>query len=191
MAHELEADLPGGLVPGDVELRVLLLQLAQLAQCGVNVGPLRKAHLIGQHRLQQRDGGLRLHPQALAGIGMTQARNSAHLPRRDGLRQTVLGAGVQAQLVSLLLPEQPGRLPAAGPAVGEEGLHPEAAPCDLQIGEPSPLGVPGDLKDLCTELLGVQGRDGIPPDALEQFRHAVQLQRRTEPAGKHLPVANE
>ena len=44
---------------------------------------------------------------------------------------------------------------------------------------------------LCTELLGVQGRDGIPPDALEQFRHAVQLQRRTEPAGKHLPVANE
>lgn len=75
--------------------------------------------------------------------------------------------------------------------VCEEALHPEAAPGDLQIGEPGPLGVPGDLKNLRAELLGIQGRDGVPADPLEQLRHSVQLQRRAKPAGKHLPVADE
>ena len=49
-----------------MELGVLLLQLAQLAQGGVDIGPLRKKHLIGQHRLQQRDGGFKILDDTLA-----------------------------------------------------------------------------------------------------------------------------
>ena len=45
---------PELLIPDDVELGILLLQLAQLAQGGVGVAPLGQQHLIGEHRLQRR-----------------------------------------------------------------------------------------------------------------------------------------
>ena len=53
----------------------------------------------------------------------------------------------------------------------------------------------GDLVGQTVPLLDVKGHVGHQSRALdnlqEALHHAVQLQRRTEPAGKHLPVANE
>ena len=42
LPHQLDVDLPGLLVPGDVELGVLLFQLAELLQGRVGVHPLRQ-----------------------------------------------------------------------------------------------------------------------------------------------------
>ena len=124
-AHELQADLPGLLAPGDVELGVLLLQLAQLLQGGVHVGTLGQDDLIGEDRLQQGDGGLGLKAQALPGVGAAQAGHGAHRPGGHLVRRPVLGPGVDAQLVRLLLPHLV--LGQAGAAVGEQVLHLQGA----------------------------------------------------------------
>ena len=161
-AHELQADLSGLLAPGHMELGVLLLQLPQLLQGGVHVGPLGEDDLIGEDRLQQGDGGLGLKAQPLPGVGAAQPRHGAHPAGGDGVCRPELGAGVDPQLVRLLLPHLVRREGAVRPLVGEKGLHLQAAPGDLQIGEAHPLGVPGDLEHLGPELLGVDRGGGVP-----------------------------
>ena len=49
-------DFPAVLVPGHVELGVLLLQLTELFQGRVDVGPLGELHLVGEYWLQHRQG---------------------------------------------------------------------------------------------------------------------------------------
>lgn len=69
LPHELDVDLPQPLVPHEVELGILLLQQAELAQGGVGILPLGEEHLVGEHRLQGGGQGLRLCPKALPGGG--------------------------------------------------------------------------------------------------------------------------
>ena len=52
----LGVDLPAGLVPHQVELGVLLLQLAEFGQEDLGVHLLRQEEAVGDHRLQQRRG---------------------------------------------------------------------------------------------------------------------------------------
>ena len=129
LPHQLDVDLPGLLVPGDVELGVLLFQLAELLQGRVGVHPLRQQHLIGQHRLQGRGGPAGLDAQALPRPAAGEARHSAHRPRRGLLHRAELGAGVDAELVRLLLPHLLIR--QAGAAVGQQALHPQGAAGDF------------------------------------------------------------
>ena len=57
LPHELDVDLPQPLVPHEVELGILLLQQAELAQGGVGILPLGEEHLVGEHRLQGGGAG--------------------------------------------------------------------------------------------------------------------------------------
>ena len=69
---------------------------------------------VGDHRLQQggRRGGL--GPQALAGVGLGEPQQGAHLAGGNRLRGLVLGPGVQAQLGDLFLQHLPARLGEVG-----------------------------------------------------------------------------
>ena len=120
-------DLAAVLVPGQVELGVLLLQLPQLGQKNLGGTVRGQAQAVGDHRLQQgrRCGGV--GPQPLAGIGLGEAQQGAHLAGGDRLRRLELGPGVQAQLGDLFL----HRLPTGLGEVGE--------------GVPDGQGSPGDL----------------------------------------------
>ena len=120
-------DLAGLLIPGNVELGILLLQLAQIAQGSVGIRPLRQQHLIGQHRLQRRGSPAGLNPQALSRPAAGETRHGAHRPRRGLLHRAELGAGVDADLIHLLLPHLV--LSQTRAAVGQKALHPQGAAC--------------------------------------------------------------
>ena len=132
-AHELDMDLAQCLVPHHVELRFLFFQTVQLAQCGMDVGPLRQQHLIAQHRFQHRHIAVPLCAQTFARTGFGQAGDRAHLPRSDGLDQRIFCAGIQPQLVGLFRP----RLAVC--FAGELGFH-----LQLAAGHPQP-SQPGAL----------------------------------------------
>ena len=117
LAHQLDMDLAQGLVPDHMELGLLLFQPVKLAQRGVHIRALGQQHLIAQHRLQHRQVAVPLRPQTLARAGFGQAGNGAHLPGADALRQRILCAGVEPQLVGLFGPWLPVDL------AGELGFH--------------------------------------------------------------------
>ena len=54
LAHQLDMNLPQALVPNQPQLRVLLLQLPQLAQSDHRVAAWGQDRLIGQRRFQHR-----------------------------------------------------------------------------------------------------------------------------------------
>ena len=189
LAHKLNVDLPQRTVPDDVQLGVLLLELAQLVQGGGKIGPFLQKHLIGEHRLQLGRGRRPLRPQPLAGQRAAQSGNGAHAPRRGLLRQTVFLSGVEPDLIHLLRPHP--ILRQSGPPVGHQVLHPQRPARHLQPGQPPPLAVPGDLIDPRAEIRAVHGRKGIPFQHLQQRVHPLQAQRGAEVAGEKLPRAHQ
>lgn len=104
LPHELDVDLPQPLVPHEVELGILLLQQAELAQGGVGILPLGEEHLVGEHRLQGGGQGLRLCPKALPGGGAAQAGDGHHASRLGLVHGLEPGPRVDAQLIRLLRP---------------------------------------------------------------------------------------
>ena len=171
-------DLPQALVPQDVELGVLLLQLPQLPESRVGIAPLRQLQPVGEHRLQHRGLSRRLKAQPLSRPGAAQPCYSADGPRLRLLHGPVFGPGVDPDLVRFFFP---AHLPL--PA-GQGRFHPQAAPGDLQVGQPDPLGVPGDLVHPGPELRGTALPGGILLHPLQELRHPLQLQGGAEPAGK-------
>ena len=185
LAHQVDPDLPGLLVPAHMELWVLLLELPQVPEGRVGVCPLRQQHLIGEHRLQGRCGSGGLDPQALSGPAAGEARDRADGARRGLVHGAEPGAGVDADLVRLLLPHLVLRQIRA--AVGQHRLDPELPAGDLQIGQAVPLAVPGDLEDPGAEVRWVIRDGGIPRQAFQESSDPLQLQGGAEPAGKQLP----
>ena len=168
-----------------MELRVLLLELPQVPEGRVGVCPLRQQHLIGEHRLQGRCGSGGLDPQALSGPAAGEARDRADGARRGLVRGAEPGAGVDTDLVRLLLPHLVLRQIRA--AVGQHRLDPELPAGDLQIGQAVPLAVPGDLEDPGAEVRRVIRDGGVPRQAFQESSDPLQLQGGAEPAGKQLP----
>ena len=83
----------------------------------------------------------------VAGPGFCQAGEGAHRSRRGLVDGLVLGPGVDADLIDLLLPQQ--------------GADLERPAGDFHIGEP--VGsVPGDFEDPRPEAGGVGGGQGVP-----------------------------
>ena len=147
LSHELEVDLPQSLVPYHPELGVFLLQLAEIAEGSVDVAGRGEDDLIGQHRLQLGPGGGGLHTENVPRPGPGQAGEGAHRSRRGLVDGLVLGPGVDADLIDLLLPQQ--------------GADLERPAGDFHIGEP--VGsVPGDFEDPRPEAGGVGGGQGVP-----------------------------
>ena len=111
LAHQLQVGRAGALVPDNVQQRVLLLQLAQLAQGGVYVAAVGQQHAVAQHRLQRGRGGVRLKAQALAGVAVRKAGDGADRARRRGVEKAVFGPGIEPQLVGLGAPGARGVRP--------------------------------------------------------------------------------
>ena len=178
-------DLPGGLAPHHPEHGVLLLQLPEHPQGGVDVAALRQHHPVAEHRLQLRGPALRLRPQPLAGAGVGQTGDGADRPRRGLLHRSELLPGVEADLVHLLLP---GGL--ALPA-GEGVPDTEGPAGDLQEGQPPALAVPGDLIDPGGKGPGQVRRGGEASKAIQQRLHPLQPEGGAEVAGEHPPPGHQ
>ena len=118
-----------------MELRVLFLQLAQFFHHPVGVPVLRQDEPVGEHRLQDGPLSLRLRPQPLSRAGGKGPCHRADLPGPGLLHRLKAGSGVDPYLVHLLL-----RL------AGQGVLYPQNAACNLHVGQPVSLAVPGDLE---------------------------------------------
>ena len=187
LAHEAGVDLLAVLVPDQVELGVLLLQLPELGQQDLGWTVRGEDQAVGDHRLQQggRRGGL--GPQALAGVGLGEPQQGAHLAGGNRLRGLVLGPGVQAQLGDLFLQHLPARLGE----VGQGGPDGKGAPGELGVGQAVALAVPGDLKDPGGEVRGIDRGLGVVCQALEKVRHPLQPEGRAEVAGEEPAQADQ
>ncbi len=152
--------------------------------------PSGQQHLIGEHRLQHRGLGVPASAQALARRWVWLRPVTAHtVPAGTSSAVWYLRPGVDADLVRLLFPDLV--LAQAGPPVGQQALDPQTAPGDLQIGQPDPLGVPGDLVHLGAELRGTDRPGGVPLQPPEKLLHPLQLQGRAKPAGEQLPPGRQ
>ena len=150
----------------------------------MGIRAVRQFHPVGQDRLQDRPGPVRLDPQPLSGEGVAQARHRHYGPGLRRVHGAEFRPGVQPQLIRLFLPD---RVPL--PA-GEQFLGVQCTADDLHVGQPGALRVPHDFKDLGAEFCRIHRLGGIPLHAGEQFLHALHLQGRAEKAGEQLPLRN-
>ena len=104
LAHHLDMDLFGLLIPYDVQFRYFLLQLPEFQKHQVNVLPVREKDLIGEHRLQHRHLGVLLHSKSFPGPAGIQSRHGADHPGGSLLHRLIGGTGVNPDLMNLFLP---------------------------------------------------------------------------------------
>ena len=138
LAHDLHMNLP--LLPQQMKLGVLLLQLPQLGQHLRWVRPFGQVHPIGHYRLQGGGQSRFFCPQGLTDEAGLQAGDGCQGSGGNFLRGGKFVPGIQAQLLHLFL-----GLLALG--IGKhQGLpHPHTAAGDLHPGQPCPGFVPGDF----------------------------------------------
>ena len=148
----------------------------------MGVCAVRQFHPVGQDRLQDRPGPVRLDPQPLSGEGVTQARHRHYGPGLRRVHGVEFRPGVEPQLICLFLPD---RVPL--PA-GEQFLGVQRATGDLHVGQPGALRVPRDLEHLGAEFCRIVRLGGIPLHAGKQLLHALYPQCGAEEAGKQLPL---
>jgi len=177
-AHQLHADLAQQRVPDQMQRGILLFQHAQLAVGLRGVGPVGQKQPVFQNRLQGRGLRRRLMAEGHAGHRLRQAGHGADRPGRGLLQERKLAAGIQAELVRLLLPV----------LAREQLLDTKRAARDLQEGQPRALFVPRDLIDARAEVGPVCRRLHEAAQRVQQRVHALPLQGGTKEARKHLPV---
>ena len=151
----------------------------------MGIRAVRQFHPVGQDRLQDRPGPVRLDPQPLSGEGVAQARHRHYGPGLRRVHGAEFRPGVQPELIRLFLPD---RVPL--PA-GKQFLGVQCATGDLHVGQPGALRVPRDLEHLGAEFRRIGRLGGIPLHAGKQRVHALHLQRGTEVAGKQLSFPDQ
>ena len=159
--------------------------MPQLLQRRVGVHAVRQLHPVGQDRLQDRPGPVRLDPQPLSGEGVTQARPRHYVPGLRRVHGAEFRPGVEPELIRLFLPDRVP-LPAS-----EQFLGPQRAAGDLHVGQPGALRVPRDLEHLGAEFCRIVQLGGIPLHAGKQLIHALHLQCGAEVAGKQLSFPDQ
>ena len=174
LSHQPHPDLPLLLLPLQVELRVLLLQLAQLCKCGMGVGALRQRHPAAYHRLQQGRAPLLLGAKTFPSIALAQAGYRGDRSGRDLLHRLVFGPVIQPYLGDLLPARQ-----------GHADLQCTAG--HLQVGQPAALRIGRDFIHSCREVRQIGRGQGQPVQALQQLRYSLLPQRRAKPAGEPCP----
>ena len=127
-------------LPQEMQLRLLLFQLAELGQYHRRIRTGRQSHPIGHHRLQQVGLSRRFRPQGLSRPGLGQAGHRRQRARGYFLRGGEFLPGVQPQLNDFLL----HRL-SLGIEVAQLGSGLQAAAGDLQPGQSISLDVPGNF----------------------------------------------
>ena len=151
----------------------------------MGVCAVRQFHPVGQDRLQDRPGPVRLDPQPLSGEGVAQARHRHYGPGLRRVHGAEFRPGVEPELIRLFLP---GRVPLP---VGKQFLGVQRATGDLHVGQPGPLGIPGDFEHLGAEFRRIHRLGGIPLHAGKQLLHALHLQCGAEVAGKQLSFPDQ
>ena len=172
-----------------MELWILFLQHPEFCQGSVKVAPLWQQDSVAQHRLQTRwcPGGL--SSQTLPRKGPAQASDSADYPCRGLFYGLKFTARVNPDLIGLLLPYR--LWVQVFPAVGQELLYAQGPASDLQIGEPGPLRVTGNLVYLGPKNLRPLRPGSIPLQSIQKGIYSLQLKRRAKPAGEELPPGHK
>ena len=151
----------------------------------MGVCAVRQFHPVGQDRLQDRPGPVRLDPQPLSGEGVTQARHRHYGPGLRRVHGVEFRPGVEPELIRLFLPD---RVPL--PA-GKQFLGVQRTAGDLHVGQPGALRVPRDLEHLGAEFRRIHRLRGVALHAGEQGVHALYPEGGAEIAGKQLPLRDE
>ena len=151
----------------------------------MGIRAVRQFHPVGQDRLQDRPGPVRLDPQPLSGEGVAQARHSYHGPGLRRVHGAEFRPGIEPELIRLFLPD---RVPL--PA-GKQFLGVQRATGDLHVGQPGALRVPRDLEHLGAEFCRIVRLGGIPLHAGKQLLHALYPQCGAEEAGKQLSFPDQ
>ena len=151
----------------------------------MGIRAVRQLQPVGQDRLQDRPGPVRLDPQPLSGEGVTQARHRHYGPGLRRVHGVEFRPGVESELIRLFLPD---RVPL--PA-GEQFLGVQCTAGDLHVGQPGALRVPRDLEHLGAEFRRIGRLGGIPLHAGKQLIHALHLQCGAEKAGKQLSFPDQ
>ena len=97
-SHQAHPYFPLLSFPFQVKLRVLLLQLAQLGQCGVGVGAFRQRQPEAEYRLQAGRGSVHGGAQSLSGIALAQAGYGSNGAGRGFFHRLIFCAVVQPYL---------------------------------------------------------------------------------------------
>ena len=181
LAHQLNMNFPFFPVPDHVQLRVLLLQNAQLLQRRVRIHAHRRQHLIVKHRHQQRRFRVPFGAEPVPCPGLGQPRHRAYTSRLRRFLRLKPGAAVQANLVHLLGPSVPAQH-VPGTQRPARNLHP---------GQPRAGRVMGNLV--------YAGTEGIPSLRLrhhltqhvQQSVNPAHFQRAAEQTGKQLAFGHQ
>ena len=181
LAHELQKGGAQALVPDDAQSRVLLLELAEPQEQGVDVRAPGRDDPVAQDRLERGGLGVRLEAQALARVGVRQAGEGADRPGLRGADELELRPGIEPELVCLAAP-----LAAGVGAGGELGLDFQLAARDLEPGEALPVLRAAYLEYPRAEVPArLRGR-AVARQGVQQRVHALQPERRAEVAGEEL-----
>ena len=170
--HELDVDLLLLFHPHHMELRVLLLDLAEVLDHPVDITALRQFHPVRQHRFQHREFRIRLRADPLSRVCAFQSGDRADHAGPGSLQQFVFIPGIQTDLVHLAF------------HIRQRFFHLQFPACHFKISQPVPLRVSGDLVYLSPECFRICRRYSILPDPVQEFSDPFGFQRRPEPAGE-------
>ena len=144
----------------------------------MRVRTVRQDEPVGQNRLQERRGRLRLHAEPKSHMAVAEACDGDNAARVRFLERAELDAGVKAQLIGLFA------VGAALRFVGKRGLHAQRPARDLEPRQPCALRVARNFEDARAKGVGIVWRKGKIIERGEQRLNALQFERRAEKAGE-------
>ena len=185
LSHQLQLQFPAFLIPLNLQLRLFLFDLTQPGQRLHRIAALLQYHLIGKHRLQQRQPDPLFTAQPLSGKGMLRSRYRRHTACFHFLQQLISCAGIQPDLIHLFL-----HRPALG-LCQNLILYCQLPSCHLQIGKPASLFISADFIDSGPKCLGTDRRRKTGADSPQKIGHSFSVKGRTEITGKQQPLADQ
>ena len=178
LSHHLRVNLLQLLVPDNMQLRILLLELLELSHHLDRIHLLRQSDPITQYRLQYRNTCRLLVPKPLPRIRCCQSRHRTDFPRSNRICGIIFFSRIQTDLVGFFLK----------PIIGDPLLHLQTSSGHFQICQAYAATVPPDLVHARRKLPWIRPGLRIPAQSVKQMFHALQLQRRSIKARKHQPL---
>ena len=156
------------LVPDNAQLRLFLLQFAELGKHRAHLRACGQPDAVGHHGRKQSGLALCLYAETVAGKQRGKPGDRADRPSLGKLCLRIIRAGIKANLCDLFL----HRL-AAARGVGNGHPHAETAARDLQKGQSVPLCVAGDFIYACRKFVRIIRFLGKAFQSGEQFVYAI------------------
>ena len=112
LSHQLHMDLARILIPDNMKLRILLLQLSELDQSLMYVRSRGQLYVVGQDRFKQGEKSGPLAAKSLAGSCPCRSQDRGDLTLGRLLDRLIPVSAVEADLTDLLLSQQASYLQA-------------------------------------------------------------------------------